>query len=237
MDTEILNMYVQAYSHTGGAVEELGRQLFFCYGRGCQYDLQQKLAMKMFRAFKKPLYAVWAATVMALQLQNTDLPEAKRTILLMTSERMVHRVAEDLPDRGQATEFYLDVLEQQGKFADAIAVLTSSEGPFVSAAKPDERENGPTAKEDAPSAYTAASANDLLDMVKVVDLKSCTMLPAERLKLVARLSIANDDLKYLQPHLQEFCGPWTPQPPFGPERCQYENVLVLRQFTTEWHPI
>ena len=194
MDAEILDMYAKAYSHTGGAVEELGRQLFFCYGRGCQYDLQQKLAMKMFRAFKTPLYAVWAATVMALQLQNADLPASKRTILLLTAERMVHRAAPNLPDRGQATEFYLDVLEQQGKFADAIAVLTLPDGPFVSAAKSGQNEGASSTKDDASAASASASRDDLLSLVQVVDLKSCTMLPAERLKLVARLSIADSDL-------------------------------------------
>ena len=56
MEDEILEMYAKSYNHTGGKVEELARQLFFCYGRKCKYDLQQKLAMKMFRAFKTPLY-------------------------------------------------------------------------------------------------------------------------------------------------------------------------------------
>ena len=50
----------------------------------------------------------------------------------MTSERMVERVAPSIANRGQAAEFFLDVLEQQGKFAEAIDALTSEVGPFAS---------------------------------------------------------------------------------------------------------
>jgi hypothetical protein len=164
-------LYATAYTATKGEVSQLGDELFLAYGRTCDFMSQQKLAMKMYRKFKFPKYAVWAATAIMLQLSNDPTDASKQPILLMTAERLISKVASELQDQGQACELYLNVLEDQQKYKDAIDVLTLETSLF--AAKP------------------AESTNDAL----LVPLKCSSTLPAARLKLLGSYHILSSHVE------------------------------------------
>ena len=108
-------------------LEKCLKQLFFAYGREKQYLSQQQTAMKLFRQYKKPEYALWTATAMLLQVNNKS---GNETMLLMMSSRFLKTALETLPERGgQASELYLDVLSRQKQYKeaiDAIKTLTSA---------------------------------------------------------------------------------------------------------------
>jgi hypothetical protein len=112
---KVTSLYANAYTATKGEVSQLGDELFLAYGRSCDFMSQQKLAMKMYRKFKFPKYAIWAATAIMLQLSDDPSEASKQKILLMTAERLISKVAADLKDKGQASELYINVLEDQKK--------------------------------------------------------------------------------------------------------------------------
>ena len=170
----VTTLYASAYTATKGQVAPLGDELFLAYGRTCDFMSQQKLAMKMYRTFKDPKYAVWAATAIMLQLTD-DTDAGKQTILLMTAERLLSKVALELKDKGQASELYLNILERQQKYKEAIEVLTLHTSVFAQ-----NRNSKAGEQKDSKDASNTNQSNPQI----IVALKCSTMLPAARLKLL-----------------------------------------------------
>jgi len=188
--SEVTTLYATAYTATKGQVAPLGDELFLAYGRSCDFMSQQKLAMKMYRSFKDPKYAVWAATAIMLQLTD-DTDANKQTILLMTAERLLSKVAAELKDQGQASELYLNILERQQKYEEATKVLTLKSSVFAQEKKQRQNQNQKQRNEDINNEEKNVGSNVENDAL-IVPLKCSTMLPAARLKLLGTYLIKTE---------------------------------------------
>ena len=62
-------------------------RLFLCYVRKFLYAKQQRLAMQMYKQFKRPKYAYWASLSMLLQVRAGGAAN-----LLILGERMLLQV-------------------------------------------------------------------------------------------------------------------------------------------------
>ena len=112
---------------------------------------------------------LWASAAISQVIQEDA--EAKKKILFLTAERMLTKLQLS-PANGQACELYLDILEKQGKFEEAITLLSSEASIFHSETSSGLDEKSTSLSEHIPY---------------VVRLKCCTMLPVERLKRLALL--------------------------------------------------
>ena len=135
---------------TAPELEQYLRALFNSYMKEGKHLEQQQTAMRLAREFKKPEYALWAATAMVLQV---DLAHSDKVPMLLTmAGRMVEKTLASIPDdNGQAFELYCDILERQGKYEEAVAAY--------------HKYSHPTSGR----------------------LKSSSMLPVDRVKLLSRL--------------------------------------------------
>ena len=68
--TESVAKACESLKKSSPLLENFLKQLFFCHGKERQYLLQQQTAMKLYRQYKKPEYALWVATTMVLQIDN-----------------------------------------------------------------------------------------------------------------------------------------------------------------------
>jgi N-terminal acetyltransferase B complex non-catalytic subunit len=108
--------------------EELLTQLFMAYVRISDYKSQQTVALQLFKAKPKNPYYFWA--VMSVVLQALRGPESKdklkAKILLSLAQRMVDKViTDDKIEAEQEVQLYLNILEYQEKYEDALTFLQS----------------------------------------------------------------------------------------------------------------
>lgn len=100
------------------------------YVRTSNFKMQQTVAMKLYKlkSAKNPYY-FWA--VMSIVLQALRGPDStdkvKSRLLLALAERMVYKfILEDKLDAEQEVQLYLNILQYQEKYKEALSFL---EGP------------------------------------------------------------------------------------------------------------
>lgn len=121
--TESVAKACESLKKSSPLLENFLKQLFFCHGKERQYLLQQQTAMKLYRQYKKPEYALWVATTMVLQIDNNT---GNANMLMKMATRFLKTALETLPERGgQASELYLNVLSRDGQYQEAITCLKS----------------------------------------------------------------------------------------------------------------
>ena len=124
--TESVAKACESLKKSSPLLENFLKQLFFCHGKERQYLLQQQTAMKLYRQYKKPEYALWVATTMVLQVDDNT---GNANMLLKMATRFLKTALETLPERGgQASDLYLDVLSREGQYQEAINSLKSLVG-------------------------------------------------------------------------------------------------------------
>eukprot|EP00944_MAST-04C_sp_MAST-4C-sp1_P004701 g4701.t1 len=121
--TESVAKACESLKKSSPLLENFLKQLFFCHGKERQYLLQQQTAMKLYRQYKKPEYALWVATTMVLQIDNNT---GNANMLMKMATRFLKTALETLPERGgQASELYLNILSRDGQYQEAITCLKS----------------------------------------------------------------------------------------------------------------
>lgn len=100
------------------------------YVRTSNFKMQQNVAMRMYKlkSAKNPYY-FWA--VMSIVLQAIRGPDSndiiKSRLLLALSERMVYKfILEDKVTAEQEVQLYLNILQYQEKYKEAITFLEGS---------------------------------------------------------------------------------------------------------------
>ncbi|KAK8379299.1 hypothetical protein O3P69_019285 [Scylla paramamosain] len=109
--------------------EELLSHLFMSYVRVGDYKNQQQTAMKLYKLRPKNPYYFWAVMSHVMQAHKSVDPKGKEVSLLL-AERMVNNFVKNSKIEAEAEVMtYLHILETQGKYEEALAVL---DGPLAS---------------------------------------------------------------------------------------------------------
>nr|XP_045596564.1 N-alpha-acetyltransferase 25, NatB auxiliary subunit-like [Procambarus clarkii] len=124
---QICKVYEMAVK-TEPSNEELLSHLFMAYVRVGDYKNQQQTAMKLYKLKPKNPYYFWAVMSHVMQAHKSGDPKGKEVSLLL-AERMVNNFVKDGKIEAEAEVMtYLHILETQGKYAEALAVL---DGPLA----------------------------------------------------------------------------------------------------------
>ncbi|KAG0712761.1 N-alpha-acetyltransferase 25, NatB auxiliary subunit [Chionoecetes opilio] len=125
---QICRVYENAVKGEPGN-EELLSHLFMSYVRVGDYKNQHQAAMKLYKLKPKNPYYFWA--VMSHVMQAHKLGDAKsKEVCLLLAERMVNNFVKNGKIEAEAEVMtYLHILETQGKYEEALAVV---DGPLAS---------------------------------------------------------------------------------------------------------
>ncbi|EKX49276.1 hypothetical protein GUITHDRAFT_104806 [Guillardia theta CCMP2712] len=104
--------------------EELALCLFAAYGRERDFLKQQQLAQKLQKQFGREQYALWAIVATTLQVMEGAPPK----LLFLTERQMAKRAEESKLNTYEEMRLYLEILERQGKLAEAVQMLESPIG-------------------------------------------------------------------------------------------------------------
>lgn len=112
--------------------EEVVSHLFMSYLQVNNFKGQQNVGMQLYKLNPKSPYYFWA--VMSIVLQAKRGPDAadepRRNLLLTLAQRMIDKfIADGKIDAEQEVQLYLSILQEQGKFREALDFL---EGPIGS---------------------------------------------------------------------------------------------------------
>lgn len=111
------------------ANEDLLSQLFMAHVRVNDYKSQQTVALQLYKAKPKNPYYFWA--VMSVVLQALRGPESKNKdkskVLLTLAQRMIDKIIDGGKlDAEQEVQLYLNILEYQEKYDEALTFLEST---------------------------------------------------------------------------------------------------------------
>lgn len=112
------------------ANEELLTQLFMAYVRINDYKSQQTVALQLYKAKPKNPYYFWAVMSVVLQAlrgpESRDKDKQKSKVLLTLAQRMVDKIiSSDKIEAEQEVQLYLNILEYQEKYDEALNFLQS----------------------------------------------------------------------------------------------------------------
>ncbi|XP_049839174.1 N-alpha-acetyltransferase 25, NatB auxiliary subunit isoform X1 [Schistocerca gregaria] len=108
--------------------EELLTHLFMAYVRVADYKRQHQTALMLYKLKPKNPYYFWAVMSVVMQAYKAD-DKLSKSIVLPLAERMVEKfVNEDKIEAEQEVQLYLMILEMQGKYSEALDVVTGPLG-------------------------------------------------------------------------------------------------------------
>lgn len=125
---KICTLYSNAAEQDAGN-EEILSQLFMAHVRVNDFQSQQKVALQLYKLKPKNPYYCWAVmscVLKALRGAESKSPEKKK-VMLELAQRMIEKlINEEKMDAEQEVQLYLNILQWQGKYKEALEFL---EGP------------------------------------------------------------------------------------------------------------
>lgn len=106
--------------------EELAQCVFQSYGRERNFLKQQQLAQKLHKQFGNPQYILWSIVATTLQVLEGAPPK----LLVLAERQMAKRTEEGNLATYEELQLYLEILERQGKHAEALEVIKGQAGPL-----------------------------------------------------------------------------------------------------------
>lgn len=126
---KICALYSSAAEQDAGN-EEILSQLFMAHVRVNDFQSQQKVALQLYKLKPKNPYYCWAVmscVLKALRGPESKIPE-KKQLLLALAQRMIEKlINEEKMVAEQEVQLYLNILNWQGKYKEALEFL---EGPI-----------------------------------------------------------------------------------------------------------
>ena len=110
--------------------EELALCVFQSYGRERNFLKQQQLAQKLHKQLGNPCYVLWSIVCTTLQV----LEGAPTKLLLLAERQMAKRAEEGKLATIEELQLYLEILERQDKFTEALAVVEGDCGALYTSA-------------------------------------------------------------------------------------------------------
>lgn len=107
---------------------ELMMGLFNCYVREYAYVKQQQTAIKMYKLANEERFLLWA--VCSIQLQ-VSCGQGGEKLLGLAEGLLKKHIATHSLHEPEALMVYISVLEQQGKYGDALEVLSGTLGSLI----------------------------------------------------------------------------------------------------------
>ncbi|XP_038901393.1 N-terminal acetyltransferase B complex auxiliary subunit NAA25 [Benincasa hispida] len=102
--------------------------LFNCYVREHSFVKQQQTAIKMYKLGGEERFLLWAVCSIQLQVLCSDGGEK---LLLLAEGLLKKHIASHSLHEPEAIMLYISILEQQGKYGDALEVLTGKLGSLL----------------------------------------------------------------------------------------------------------
>ncbi|KAJ1651638.1 mitochondrial distribution and morphology [Dispira simplex] len=118
-------VYEEAIPHAPKVLlEPICVQWFINSVRTGQLTTQYKAALKLNQVFKKKKYVMWTILSLLTQARDPQTPSSQRQLQLTLAERMLQKAEGNRDmDTVEGLRVYLRLLDQQGKYADALTVL------------------------------------------------------------------------------------------------------------------
>lgn len=112
--------------------EEVASHLFMSYVQVNNFKGQQNVGMQLYKMNPKSPYYFWAVMSIVLQAKRgaESADEGKRKLLFTLAQRMLDKfIVDGKMEAEQEVQLYLSILQEQGKFQEALQFL---EGPIGS---------------------------------------------------------------------------------------------------------
>ena len=106
--------------------EEIVSHLFMSYVQVNNFKGQQNVGMQLYKLNPKSPYYFWAVMSIVLQAKRgqDSKDESKRKLLFTLAQRMLDKfIADGKMDAEQEVQLYLSILQDQGKYQEALDFL------------------------------------------------------------------------------------------------------------------